>query len=101
VAEIPALANDTDILYRIYAYDENGNSAVSSQYDYTVYDEPITTTTTTNTMTTSTSTTTSTTNTTTSSTTTNTTDIPDHDDGASNYRYLVCASDTHHCSLSS
>jgi hypothetical protein len=46
VAEIPSLVNDTQVFYRIYAYDENGNNLISSQYEYTVYDEPIVTTTT-------------------------------------------------------
>jgi len=44
VADIPSLLNGTDVLYRVYAYDENGNGAVSSQYGYMIHDEPVTTT---------------------------------------------------------
>jgi hypothetical protein len=68
-AEIPALVNDTQVFYKIYAFDENGNSALSSQYEFAVYDEPVTTTITT-------ISTISTTDTT-SSSTRSTMDIPD------------------------
>lgn len=53
VADIPPLANDTQVLYKVHAYDENGNGASSSQYNYTIYNEPVVTTTTIPTTTTS------------------------------------------------
>ncbi|MHA2024783.1 MAG: S8 family serine peptidase [Candidatus Thorarchaeota archaeon] len=70
VADIPGLVKDTQVFYKVYAYDEIGNSASSSQYSYTVHDELEVTTTISTSVT-------STTETTTSSTTPNTTNTPD------------------------
>jgi subtilisin family serine protease len=67
---IPAFPNGTVVTYRFYANDTLGNNITSSDYSYTVYDPPTTTTTTTTTTTITTGT--STTGASTTSTTTST-----------------------------